>query len=164
VKVEFTIHGANDLDKMLKELPAAVARRAAGNALRAAARVIRDEAKREVPVKTGELRKAIKVITGQSTQRDTRIVHVGVFGKEAPLAHLIEFGSIAHRIATRTKRVLVEIATGTFFGREVQHPGTPERPFLRPAADAKARESLNVLGEALGTAIEREAVRLAGRR
>jgi hypothetical protein len=50
-----------------------------------------------------------------------------------------------------------------FFRRQVEHPGQVAQPFLRPAADSKAREALRKLSETLGTGIEREAKKLARR-
>src|SRR5690348_15044583 len=94
----FTIEGGAQLDGLLKQLPGNVARRVAGNALRAGARVIASEAKARVAKKTGELAKNIKVKTEKVTRSDQRLVSVGVGGKEGPLAHLVEFGSAPHTI------------------------------------------------------------------
>lgn len=162
--IEFKIDGAKELDELLKQLPANVARRVSANALRAAGRDMRDEMKRMVPVKTGALKRSIKVITAKSDKRDERNVKVGVIGKETPLAHLVEFGSAAHKIATKTKRVLFDAGSGTFFGRTVSHPGTPARPFIRPAADAQASKAVDTIGKVLADGIEREALKLGKRR
>lgn len=112
---------------------------------------------------TGDLKKSIKVITGSTDKRDSRVVHVGVFGKESPLAHIVEFGTVAHRIATKKKRILAD-GQGRFFGRVVNHPGAREKPFLRPAADTTASEVVKVIGNALADGIEREAIKLGKRR
>lgn len=164
MNLEFKLDGAKELDELLKQLPANVARRVSANALRAAGRDMRDEMKRQVPVETGDLKRSIKVITAKAAGRDKRNVRVGVFGKEVPLAHLVEFGSAAHKIATKVKRVLFDAGAGKFFGREVSHPGTPARPFIRPAADAQAGRAVETIGKVLAEGIEREALKLGKRR
>lgn len=111
---------------------------------------------------TGDLKKSIKVITGKSDKRDSRIVSVGVFGKESPLAHIVEFGTVAHRIATKKKRILAD-GQGRFFGKEVIHPGAREKPFLRPAVDTTASQVTKVVAVAVADGIEREAIKLKGR-
>ena len=42
-----------------------------------------------------------------------------------------EFGSRAHTIRIKDKKVLA--GDGAVYGKEVQHPGTPAQPFMRPA-------------------------------
>ena len=153
MKLDWKLEGFAEFDAMLKEMGPKLARQVAGNALRAGARVIRDEAKLRVPVKTGALKAAIKVRTSNPQDKRKRRVNVGVFGTEGPLAHLIEFGSDPHLIRPRRKKALVDKETGEYFGVKVKHPGTPPQPFLRPAADVKAGEVLRVIGEALGDGI-----------
>jgi hypothetical protein len=87
-----------------------------------------------------------------------------VFGKDSPLAHIVEFGTAAHRIATKTKRILADAAFGLFFGRVVNHPGSREHPFLRPAADAKSIQALEVIGNVIGEGVEKEALKLGRKR
>lgn len=76
------------------------------------------DARRFVPVDTGELRASIRVSGHQ--------VWVGT-DHWAPT----EYGSRPHVITT-SKRSL-RSAGGQFFGPRVNHPGTPEQPFMRPA-------------------------------
>lgn len=165
MKVAFRIEGAKELDDLLKQLPGRTAGRIGSNALRAGARVIRDEAKRVVPVDTGDLRDSIKVITGRADRRTQRIVHVGSFGPDSRLAHLVEFGTAVHRITAKAGKVLAYISGfQRVFARSVLHPGAKPQPFLRPAGDAKAREALDTMGDVLGVGIEREAAKLGRRR
>ena len=109
MKLSIDISGARELDEMLKQLPPNIARRAAGNALRAGARVIRDQAKVNAPVgpqatldganQPGQLRRSIKVITGKSSQANRRRVLVIVTNKDAGInPHWIEYGTVANRI------------------------------------------------------------------
>ena len=159
VKIEFKIHGAKELDALLKQLPGRVASRVATNSLRAGARVIRDEAKAQVPVKTGELKRSIKVITGRADRRDSRIVHVGVFGRMSGLAHIVEFGT-GPRIAADADGYMTFQVNGQWV-RKKQVAPSPQQPFLRPAAEIKAAAALNTIGTTLGAGIEKEALKLA---
>ena len=165
MNVVVKIEGARELEDLLKQLPGRVASRVATNSLRAGARVIRDEAKRRVPVDTGDLQRSIKVLTGRTGTRDTRIVHIGVFGKQSPLAHIVEFGTAAHRIAARKGRVLAYLrGYARAYARFVKHPGAKEKPFLRPAADSQAGAAVVIIGREIGQGVEREALKLGKRR
>lgn len=159
MKIDFELTGAAEFDAMLKELGPRVARSVASKALRRAANVIRDEARTRAPVKTGELKRSIKVKSRKARKTNERTVSVGVAGKEGPLAHIVEFGAAAHPIQARPGKVLANPETREVFGVRVSHPGSPPQPFLRPAADTKAAEALDVMGRALGEGIEREAAK-----
>lgn len=50
-----------------------------------------------------------------------------------------EYGSAPHEIRSTGKWSLHNADTGEYFGRVVQHPGTPEQPFMRPALFKKRR-------------------------
>lgn len=156
MKVAYQLSGFAELDALLKQLPKSVARKITTQALRKAGAIVRDEARSLVPVETGELRKAIKVAAGRKQRRNRTAVFVGVIGKEGRLAHLVEYGTVAHMIASKNKRVLADASTGVFFGRKVQHPGTPRRPFMRPALDTKAGEVFQRVAEEVGAGIDRE--------
>ncbi len=160
MKVAYQLSGFAELDALLKQLPKSVARKVTRQALRKAGAIVRDEMKVLAPVETGELRRSVRVMAGKTRTRTKTAVFVGISGRQGPLAHLIEFGSAAHTIATKNKRVLHDRASGKFFGKVVKHPGTPARPFVRPAADAKASEVIATLAQELGAGIENEALLL----
>lgn len=77
------------------------------------------DARRNVPVKSGDLRRTI-------TRRRNR-VYVGTAYWAA-----VEFGSKPHTIYPRTKKALYWPGAAHPVAR-VNHPGTPEQPFMRPA-------------------------------
>lgn len=162
MKSKVEMRGGKEFEELLSQLPPAVARRVSANALRAGGRIVRDDAKLRVPVKTGELKKALKVRTVRKTQSPNhRTVRVGVLGKEGPLAHLIEFGTSPHVIAPKRKKVLADPVTGQVFGVKVAHPGNPPQPYLRPAFDTKKGEVIKAIGKVLGEGIDKEAGKLA---
>lgn len=92
---------------------------------------VADDARRRCPVDTGELRASIgtRMVASKHGQ-----VTVGT-DHWAPT----EYGSGPHIIRVRHAKVLYNDETGEFFGRLVHHPGTPEQPFMRPAAYTKRR-------------------------
>lgn len=131
--IKFRISGAREMERVLKQLGPIIARRAGQKATMAAAKVIAAEARRLVPVRTGELKNAIIVLPVKS--REEREVHtiVGFQRPTAARAHLTEFGT-AHSAAS---------------------------PFLRPALDSKVQQALDAMGRELARGIEREAKKLA---
>jgi len=131
---DFTIRGAKEMDKLLRELGPRTANRVGDQALRAGAKVIVEEAKRLVSVKTGELRDAITVATEKSrTAGDERIVFIGFKPPVSRRAHLTEYGTSK----------------------------TPAKPFIRPAMDTRASDALAAIGKVLARGITREANKLA---
>jgi HK97 gp10 family phage protein len=130
----FTIEGAVEMERLLKELGPAVASRVGDLALKAGAAPIVEEAKRLVPVRSGKLRDSITAEVERKRNGDSeRLVLIGFKRPTSAIAHLVEFGTV-HSAA---------------------------RPFMRPALDAKAEEALNEMGRVLGEGIEREALKLA---
>lgn len=53
----------------------------------------------------------------------------------APYALFVEIGTRPHIIRSKGPYPLRNRQTGQVFGRQVNHPGTPASPYLRPALD-----------------------------
>lgn len=159
MKMDWKVEGFAELDRMLADLGPKVARRVATKALRAGARIVRDEARLRVPVQTGDLKRSIKTKSRKARVTNERTVSVGVAGTEGPLAHLVEFGSAAHTIEAAPGKILADKETGKVFGTKVSHPGTPPKPFLRPAADTKAAAAIAEIARVLADGIAVEAVK-----
>lgn len=138
MSVSFKIDGAAQMDKILQELGSEVATKLGRSAIRAAATLVRDEAKRLAPVDTGALRDGITVVSGKqalvrteaSSTENAAIVTVR--GSAAWRAHFTEFGT----------------------------PRQAAQPFLRPAMDQKRKEVLDKLAKSLGSGINREVKKL----
>jgi hypothetical protein len=90
---------------------------------------IAQDARRRVPVDTGEL---LGSIEGHQLSRTHGRVSVGT-DHWAPT----EYGSKPHIIRAHGPYSLHNTETGDYFGRVVHHPGTPAQPFMRPAAFTK---------------------------
>lgn len=146
--VEVKVDGLNDLVQKLRELAPAMRKRVLRNALSAGARVVRDEAKRNVPVlnasmkapyrKPGTVRAAIRVRASKVTRRSGDI---GVFVNVKP-AKSTARGAKSH--------------TDPFYWRFLEF-GTRNmsaRSFLRPAA-AKLSDALAIFQTQVGRWIEK---------
>ena len=160
--VTLDLKGVAELDRMLQELPKAVANKLGDAALRAGGRVIAAEARRLAPKR---LKARITVGgTGEPPPNaTTRVQAVGIRkSRHSRVAHLVEYGTAAHRIEPKRKGKLLvfEVNGETVFTTHVDHPGAQPHPFMRPAGDTKAQEAIDRIGENLGTGIEREAQKL----
>jgi hypothetical protein len=105
------------------------------------------EAHSLVPVKTGNLRRTIRV--GQITNTSARILAGGQ--REVGYAAAVEFGTKPHVIVPRKARVLAwggnRRLSGTlrsgakpeFFAMRVNHPGSRKKPYLVPGAQTAMR-------------------------
>lgn len=132
--VKFKMTGLDELDKAVKKLPDRIQKRVLSGALRAGGRIMQKDAKARVPVKTGKLKKSIKVMSGKSNPNApigvaNAVVFVGV---QAAHGHLIEFG---------TKNVTA-------------------KPFLRPAFDSTQEAVLTAIGNKLAEGIIKETAKL----
>jgi len=126
-KVTFKIEGAKEMEALLKDLGPKVATRLGDKALRAAAKPIIQEAKRLVPVRTGQLKRSIVGVGGKNKQTEREVL-IGFKPPASRRAHFTEFGT-RHSAA---------------------------HPFMRPALDARAQDALNAMVDTLAEGIERE--------
>jgi len=137
MKVVWSIEGAAEIEKFLIDIGPRPAARAGNRALRAAARVIMEEAKRLVPVDTGELRDSLAIVTKrQNSGSHTLSVDIGFRKPTSRRAHFAEFGTVNHAA----------------------------KPFMRPAMDNKQGEAIDAMSKILSEAIAKEAVKLPKKR
>ena len=142
----FTIHGAAELEKVLRQLPNQTRGQILRTAVMAGAREVRDAMRLAAPVgATGTLRKSIVARTQKS---DTAGNLGGTLFKAGRFAATVFVGPTAQAFY------------GLFseFGTSTQ----PARPWMRPAWEASKGRAFNIMGATLGPAIERAALRLAG--
>lgn len=156
----FEIKGGAELQRALREFPVQVERRLLRGATKAGAEIIADEAKRLVPVDSGELRNTIRV--EMSTRRGTVTASIAAGeGRKGWYAHIVELtGSAPHEIRPKG-------AASLFFAgllrKVVEHPGMAPKPFMRPAFDGRAQAALDAMAAYLRTRIPQVAARLARR-
>lgn len=161
------LKGGPELLHLLDELPKNLERNVIRGGLRAGAKVIQQQAKANVPVKTGQLRRAIGI--GTRTAGSRLSSYVKLRGSGSYLGLFIEYGVAPHLISVaeadkpvrNTRRGPRKVSIGTinkmvkrgslkigenFVGPIIMHPGHAAKPFLRPALDQKAQEAVNAMG------------------
>jgi hypothetical protein len=106
---------------------------AQGKQVKKVTEAIADDARRACPYDSGDLYDSI------DTRYPGKLRGVVIVGTDH--WHPTEYGSPPHEIRSRGKWPLRNIETGDVFGRVVDHPGTPEQPFMRPALFRKRRLS-----------------------
>lgn len=160
--------GGAELAKALQELPVKIERNIMRSALRAGAKVVLDEAKRNINDRSGDLSRSLRVSTRSRRGEVTATLKAG--DREAYYAHMVEFGTAAHFISVSdeakpsrlTRRGIKNYGIGTinkmvnagslviggnFVGASVSHPGAKPNPFMRPAIDEKQGEAIVAVGE-----------------
>jgi HK97 gp10 family phage protein len=127
--VTIEIHGLREIQDKIRQLPANIGRRVVYGALRKGAAVVRKEARKNVPVRTGALRKGFKVSRSK--------IHRSAS----------EFGVYLTLKKGRGRHDPAD----PFYGRWVEagwKRGNNQIPgvyFMRRAFEAKAQEAVNVI-------------------
>jgi HK97 gp10 family phage protein len=142
----FNITGGKELAQLLQQLPTKLEKNIMRGALRAGAQVIAKEAKLNVPVQDGDLKATVRVSTNAKRGRVEAKAKAG--GKKAWYAAIVEFGATPHIINAKNGKMLKFKAKD---GRNIKiaqvfHTGFIAKPYLRPALDSKAGESIVATG------------------
>jgi len=133
--ITFNIEGAKEMERVLDLLGPQIARSLGQAAARAGAKIIVEEAKRLVPVQTGDLKESIviKALPNRARGEDQAGVLIGFEKPTSRIAHLVEFGT----------------------------SNSAAQPFMRPAMDGKAPDALDAMGKSMAAGIKREANKLS---
>ena len=122
-----TLHGANELRAKFRAI------KPTGGMMRELQLAALTEEKRLAPVKTGNLRRTIR--PGQATSQGFE--NVATAGYAAP----VEFGSAAHVIRPRSRKVLrFKVGGREVFARKVNHPGSRAQPFMGPGLEKVVKD------------------------
>jgi len=144
--------GATELQRAMDLLPNKLRNRVVPAALRAAGAPIRTKARALVPRDEGDLRKSIGTKLARKRRQTTRLLLVGArdrltIGKDgkrknpAKYAHLVEFGTLPHKITAKGGWLALGGAFQTII-KEVDHPGAKKKPFMRPAYNSGKAEAI----------------------
>lgn len=153
---DLAITGGADLDAFLRTLAPNIERNIMRSALAAGARVIRDEARANVPVHLGELKKSVRVTTRSKNGTVSASVKAG--SKKAWYWRFVEFGTAAHEIKPSRMRSMFFAG---LFSDLIEHPGARARPFMRPALDTQANAALDAVGDQIRKRLTREGINTA---
>lgn len=151
----FDVPGLAALSQMMADLPQKLAKTVVRGGLRAGAVVLQQEARSLVPEKTGALRKSIKVSTGIKNGNVYSRVRAG--DKTAFYAHMVEFGTGAHKINAKSGGFL---SINGRLVRSASHPGARSKPFMRPAMDGRAAQALDAMSDYLTERLDREITKI----
>lgn len=151
------VKGLAELQKFLSQLPAKMETKIMRGAVRAGAVVLRDEAKAQVPVDSGQLRDGLKVST--RSRRGVVSASVKATGPHSYVARWMEYGVAAHPIAAANGGSLF---FGGFFHKSAEHPGITPRPFMRPALDNAGGQAVVAAGQYIKTRLTKQGLEGAG--
>jgi len=143
--IDINVKGLSEIQKFLDQIPAKMEANVMRGACRAGCKPILEQAKANVPVKSGELRDTLRISSSIKKQdgKVTASVKVGgkYRGKDAFYAPWIEFtGARPHSIIGNLS------INGRVFSK-INHPGFKAKPFLRPALDSRANDAVIAAGE-----------------
>ncbi|MDZ4373558.1 MAG: HK97-gp10 family putative phage morphogenesis protein [Phenylobacterium sp.] len=172
------VDGLSALNARLAELPKATAKSVLRQTARAALTPMAETARRLAPddPETGapsDLKSSIEISPRQKsgTQikrtfegKSATVMFMGPTGDGYPQAMIQEFGSAPHVIKPRRKPKLgFSVPGDSVVVSEVQHPGHPAQPYMRPAWEQHKRGALEIVKRELGERIDKAAKRGAGR-
>jgi len=147
---EITITGLSDLQKMLDELPAKVEANIMRGALRQGANVYRDRARANVPVRSRNLQRSIKVKA--SVRKGKVITQIVAGGGDAFYAKFLEFGTASfyegngrtvgapYKIEPKNKKAL---KFGDVYSEDAEDDGVKPIAFMRRAFDGGTKEVID---------------------
>lgn len=146
--VQVDVKGLKEIEQNLRQLRDDIRDKFLMEAAREGAAVIQTEAQLRAPKDRGFA--SPKSIVNRIKIRISKPDRFGVIAKivaSAPHSHLMEFGTTAHIIRVKTKKMLSDGKKA--FGRLVHHPGNTARPFMRPAFEAKKLEAVQRVAQVL---------------
>ena len=144
-----TVAGLSDLQKMLDTLPVRMEKNIMRSALRVGANVYRDRARNGAPVKSGNLKKSIKVKS--QVRRGKVITQIVAGGGDVFYAKFIEFGTASfyegsgktvggpYTIKPKNGKAL---KFGNIYAPSVTHEGVRPNGFMRRAFDGGESEAI----------------------
>jgi HK97 gp10 family phage protein len=164
--LEIQIDGLAELKRQLDQLPAKIEGNVMRGALRAGVNVLKKEAEAHVPVKTGALRKSMRISFARKSQRYGWLrAHLKAGNKEAWYAHLIEYGTASYYSGTgKTVGGPYDIRASKgkslffagIFSQVITHPGIRPQPFMRPALDKAAAPALDAVAHYIRNRLPKE--------
>ncbi len=147
--VQIKLEGFNELNRRLRGFPDKLRKNYMRGGMRALVAFLRKGARRRVPSRTGALRRSIGISTRllpdgavQGKVFTGAAIGAGKLkGRDAWYGHLVERGTKAHVIRSRSGRGL---SFGGKVFKEVKHPGIRGRYFIRDTANQDANQGQNI--------------------
>lgn len=140
-RVQVKVAGFKELADKLREMGRDLAENALKSAVAGAAAVVRNEARRLVPVQTGTLKRSIYMALDKENSTPTKKVYVVGWRKGKRFR------------AVGKNKVNLDGYYGLFV--EFGTATTAKRPFIRPAFEKKKGEALDIIGKRIAARIKR---------
>ncbi len=159
---QYQISGAEQLAEalgLIKDLP--TEKRLVRAAITKSLGPMKDEMQRLIPVDKGDLAKSVVITSRLVKSQKDEISNdaVGVYvGTSDHAAHLVEFGTRAHKVTTNKKKTL--FGFGKPLGTEIDVPAIAAHPFARPAFEKKKAIVFNRLADEMWKKLEALAKKL----
>lgn len=164
---EVYVHGLKELAEVLRTLPLKLQTNVMRSALRQGANVIKEQAKANVPASPpstknrkmyrgyeGALRDSLRVDTRSKRGVVTASIKAGGKSKnkivDTYYAVWVEYGTSAHWINSKSGWLNIN---GRHVKAPVLHPGAKPTPFMRPAANSKKGDAVEVVGNRVKAAL-----------
>ena len=154
---DIEVKGLIELQRALQALPVRIEKNVMRGAVNAGGQVFRKEARANVPVKSGDLRKSIRVSVRVSTKAGVIDGTVKAGDRKAFYAHMVEFGTQRHIIKARKGGML---NIGGRLVAQVDHPGARAKPFMRPAFDKGSNASVQAFADYIRKRLPLEVAKL----
>ncbi|WP_306642595.1 HK97-gp10 family putative phage morphogenesis protein [Sanyastnella coralliicola] len=161
--IDMKLEGAEQIQKLLQELPPALKKSVLISAQKKAAKPVVQQMIRNLDSSTksrsGNLKKSIGTKTLKDRGRETTSTITGprVGGRfKGYHAHLIEHGTSAGERTSKKGYFTFKGKGGkTIRVRMIDHPGTKARPFAKPAIESKKEEVVQAFSFEIGAALNR---------
>lgn len=150
---EIGVTGFHELKALLEQLPARIARNTVARAVYAGAVIVRNDARSRVTVKTGKLKRSIRIKRKRSRRGVFEVIY-SVYPKEF-YGYFVEHGTRAHEIKPKNKGI-VALGKDGRLGKLVHHPGGKSKPFLKPSFNDNIPKIIEAMRVKLKEGIERE--------
>jgi HK97 gp10 family phage protein len=160
--ITIEVKGLDQLEKNLQALPIELASKALVDSLVAGGNVLAVAMAALVPV--GETHDGFHIANEIVVQVEKHPVgsaaevYVGPSKRVAYRARWQEFGTAAHAITIKRKKVLA--GKTDVFGTKVEHPGERPRPFMRTALQAAGAEAVEAIKVKLADGIQKAAAKV----
>jgi HK97 gp10 family phage protein len=138
--VKVVITGIKDIDKRLRQLEPKVGRKVVRQAIRASLKIMAQEVKNQVPVRTGLTKSSVQVRALKAKKRGAIALEVRISGKVEGLIKTTRKG----------KRFFTPALV------EYGHKGVAPNPFMRRAFEARGEQVRAFAIKAIRDGIERE--------
>jgi HK97 gp10 family phage protein len=153
---KFQVQGMPELLKMLATLEPKLSRKVLRKAIRKAAQPIRDAARAKAPVKTGKLRKSIRLRAAKRLMRGSVGIVVEAGGKDFTgdtfYGSFIEYGFLQNPVVRLDDGRIISVTRR--MARRMERKQIPARPFMRPALDENRSRFFSIVRDEVERGIE----------